>query len=64
MYIAHHLLLVLGRGADQAVIKEDGKYHFFGGKAQEMEKRTKIKARMFAHALKELIQNSENVTFI
>lgn len=53
--------IVLGRGGDQAVIKEDGKYHFFGGKAQEMEKRTKIKARMFAHALEELIQNSENV---
>ena len=53
--------IVLGRGGDQAVIKEDGKYYFFGGKAQEMEKRTKIKARMFAHALEELIQNSENV---
>lgn len=53
--------IVLGRGGDQAVIKENGKYHFFGGKAQEMEKRTKIKARMFAHALEELIQNSENV---
>ncbi len=53
--------IVLGRGGDQAVIKENGKYHFFGGKAQEMEKRTKIKARMFSHALEELIQNSENV---
>lgn len=53
--------IVLGRGGDQAVIKEDGKYIFYGGKAQEMEKRTKIKARMFAKALEELIQNSSNV---
>lgn len=53
--------IVLGRGGDQAVIKEDGKYSFFGGKAQEMEKMTKIKARMFAKALEELIQNSSNV---
>ncbi len=53
--------IALGRGGDQAIIKEDGKYEFFGGRTQEIEKRTKVKARMIAHALKELIQESDNV---
>ena len=35
--------IVLGRGGDQAVIKEDGKYVFFGGRTEEIEKRTKEK---------------------
>ena len=43
--------VILGRGGDQAVIREDGKYQFFGGKAEEVEKRTKVKARIVAHAL-------------
>ncbi len=53
--------IVLGRGGDQAVIRANGKYKFFGGTTQEVEKRTKVKARMFAHALEELITNSKNV---
>lgn len=53
--------IVLGRGGDQAVVRENGKYVFFGGRAQEVEKRTKVKARTVAHALKELIVESENV---
>ena len=53
--------IALGRGGDQAVIKQDGKYNFFGGRAQELEKRTKVKARMVAHALEELIKSSQNV---
>ena len=53
--------IVLGRGGDQAVIRKDGKYVFFGGRAQEVEKRTKVKARIVAHALEELIDESENV---
>ena len=45
--------IVLGRGGDQAVVRENGKYVFFGGRAQEVEKkRTKVKARTVAHALK------------
>ena len=47
--------IVLGRGGDQAVIRNNEKYTFFGGRAQEVEKRTKVKARMVAHALEELI---------
>lgn len=53
--------IALGRGGDQAVVRTDGKYSFFGGKAQELEKRTKVKARVVAHALEELIEDAENV---
>ena len=53
--------IALGRGGDQAVIKSEGKYSFFGGRAQEVEKRTKVKARVVAHALEELIEKSANV---
>ena len=53
--------IALGRGGDQAVVKTNGKYKFYGGVTQEVEKRTKVKARVFAHALEELINNSKNV---
>ncbi|MDO5557710.1 MAG: DHH family phosphoesterase, partial [Clostridia bacterium] len=53
--------IALGRGGDQAVVRKDGKYIFYGGKSQEIEKRTRVKARIVAHALEELIQKSENV---
>ena len=53
--------IALGRGGDQAVIRENEKYSFFGGRTQEVEKRTKIKARIVAHALEELVKESENV---
>ena len=56
--------IVLGRGGDQAVIKEEEKYHFFGGRTQELEKRTKVKARIVSHALSELIAESSNVLII
>ena len=53
--------IALGRGGDQAIIKTNGKYMFFGGRTQELEKRTKVKARIVAHALEELISQAENV---
>ena len=53
--------IILGRGGDQAVIREDGKYQFFGGKVEEVEKRTKVKARIVAHALEELMEECGNV---
>ena len=53
--------IALGRGGDQAVVLKDGKYNFFGGKAQELEKRTKVKARNIANALEQLITESEKV---
>lgn len=53
--------IALGRGGDQAIIKIDDKFEFFGGRTQEVEKRTKVKARMVAQALKELILESDNI---
>ena len=53
--------VVLGRGGDQATILENGKYQFFGGRTPEVEKRTKVKARMVAHALEELLSETEQV---
>ena len=53
--------VILGRGGDQAAIVEDGKYQFFGGRTTEVEKRTKVKARIVAHALEELIKETDQV---
>ena len=53
--------IVLGRGGDQAVIRENEIYKFYGGRAQEIEKRTKVKARIMAHALENLIIESQKV---
>lgn len=53
--------IVLGRGGDQAVVRQNDIYKFFGGRAQEVEKRTKVKARVVAHALENLIKGSSKV---
>lgn len=53
--------IALGRGGDQAVVRKQGKYTFFGGKTLELEKRTKVKARVVSHALEEIIKAAENV---
>ena len=53
--------IVLGRGGDQAVIRENDIYKFFGGRVEEVEKRTKVKARVVAHALENLIKESSKV---
>ena len=53
--------IALGRGGDQAVVRKDGKYIFFGGRTQEVEKRTKVKARIVAGAMAELIQEASKV---
>lgn len=54
--------LALGRGGDQVVIKEEsGKVRFYGGKTNPMEKRTRVRARVISHALKELVKESDQV---
>ncbi len=53
--------IILGRGGDQAVIRENEIYKFYGGRAQEVEKRTKVKARVIAQALENLVQESNKV---
>ncbi len=53
--------LALGRGGDQVIIKNVDKYTFYGGNSKEIEKTIKVRARVKAYALKELIQESERV---
>ncbi|AXI00657.1 DHH family phosphoesterase [Sporosarcina sp. PTS2304] len=54
--------LVLGRGGDQVAIKHhDGKLKFYGGKTNPVEKRTRVRARVISHALRDLIQDSDRV---
>src|SRR5699024_6667781 len=57
--------LALGRGGDQVAIKDEtGKVRFYGGKTNPMEKRTRVRARVISHALKELIKASDNVVIM
>lgn len=53
--------LALGRGGDQVVVKSNDEIRFFGGNTKEIEKRTKVKARVVARALEELIYESTKV---
>lgn len=54
--------LALGRGGDQVAIKlPNGKLRFYGGKTNPMEKRTRVRARVISHALKDLILESDQV---
>ena len=53
--------IALGRGGDQAVVKKDKKYDFFGGSNVGLEKMSKVKARAMAQAIRELIEKSEKV---
>lgn len=53
--------LALGRGGDQVVVKDNEKVIYFGGKSQQMEKNTRVKARIKAHALREILNNKEKV---
>lgn len=53
--------LALGRGGDQAVIKTPDSVTYYGGKSQQVEKNTRVKARVKAHALKEIIAGKDKV---
>lgn len=53
--------LALGRGGDQAIVKDGDKLSFYGGKTKEVEKKTKVKARVIAHALADLTDQSSEV---
>ena len=56
--------LSLGRGGDQVAIKNNEKIKFFGGNTREIEKRTRVRARVISRTLKELIYESSNVFII
>ena len=53
--------LALGRGGDQVVVKDEEDILYFGGKAKQVERNTRVKARVKAHALREIIESRENV---
>lgn len=54
--------LALGRGGDQVAIKlPNGKVKFYGGKTNPMEKRTRVRARVISHALKDIVLDSDKV---
>ena len=56
--------LALGRGGDQAVIKDGEDVSYYGGNCEVMERTTRVKARVKAHALKELLESKENVVIM
>ncbi len=56
--------IALGRGGDQAVLNNNGKFEFFGGKSKALEKRNKVKARVIGYALKQLITQADNVVIM
>ena len=53
--------LALGRGGDQAIIKTDDEISYFGGKREVSAKNTRVKARVKAHALREIIEGSDHI---
>jgi cyclic-di-AMP phosphodiesterase len=53
--------IALGRGGDNVVIRDGENFSFYGGKTRELEKKTKVKARVIAYALRELIDQAPTV---
>ncbi|MDD4371793.1 MAG: DHH family phosphoesterase [Anaerostipes sp.] len=56
--------LALGRGGDQAVVKDGDEITYYGGNSAVVEKNTRVKARVKAQALKELLESKENVVIM
>ena len=56
--------LALGRGGDQVVLKEQDKLLYYGGKSIQVEKNTRVKARVKAHALKEFIEAKDKLVIM
>ena len=54
----------LGRGGDQAAVKVGQRQSFYGGKSNAVEKRTRVRARVVAHALRDLMKESDNVVIM
>ncbi|MBR1421071.1 MAG: DHH family phosphoesterase [Selenomonadaceae bacterium] len=53
--------LALGRGGDQVTVSIDGKNQFFGGKTKAVEKHSRVRARVIAHALREIMEGSDEI---
>ena len=56
--------LALGRGGDQAVVKSGDKISYYGGKTKQVEKGARVKARVKAHALKQIIAGKDRVVIM
>lgn len=56
--------IALGRGGDQAAVKKGERMTFYGGKSNAVEKRTRVRARVVSHALRNLIRESEQVLIV
>jgi c-di-AMP phosphodiesterase-like protein len=63
-YARSALDMALGRGGDQVSIKDDTQYKFYGSKARDYERSTRVKTRAVAVALKDFIKNSDGVIFM
>lgn len=63
-YARNALNMALGRGGDQVCIKDDTQYKFYGSKARDYEKSTRVKTRAFAVALKDFIKGADKVIFM
>lgn len=53
--------LALGRGGDQAVVRDGDTISYYGGKTQKVEKSTRVKARVKAHALREIMLTHDKI---
>ena len=53
--------MALGRGGDQAVVKDGNRTYYYGGKSKQVEKNTRVKARVKAHALREILASKDSV---
>lgn len=53
--------IALGRGGDQAAVKVGQRLNFYGGRSNAVEKRTRVRARVISHALRDLIRESDRV---
>ena len=56
--------MALGRGGDQVIVKNNEKYTFFGGKSRETEKRARVKARVVADAMRQLVNENDDILII
>lgn len=61
IYAKQALDMCLGRGGDQAAVKTENGFEFFGGISKAVEKSTKVRSRIIATALRELAMSSENI---
>ncbi|WP_199616935.1 DHH family phosphoesterase [Paenibacillus alkalitolerans] len=56
--------MALGRGGDQVAVKVGQKINFYGGRTNAVEKRTRVRARVVSHALRDLIRDSDKVVIM